>query len=67
MSYFRHPRAHQTVLFGIAFSGSKKPPSFTSLCRAVAGLPVRRSAYMTVRERIDFIIIVLLFGVLVGA
>ncbi|KAG6331792.1 hypothetical protein ID866_7298 [Astraeus odoratus] len=49
------------------YSGSKPPMSLTSLCRAVFGLPVPQEAYMSVHERIDFIIAALIFGALVGA
>jgi len=49
------------------YSASKKPPSLGSLSRAMLGLEVERDAYMSTRERFDFAIISLIFGVLVGA
>jgi len=49
------------------YAASKKHQSLTSLGRAMLGQPVEPAAYMTKRERIDFSIIVLIFGVLVGA
>lgn len=48
------------------YSGSKSPLPPSSLCRAVLGLPVPQEAYMTPRERIDFLIITLVFGAFVG-
>ncbi|KAG9316556.1 major facilitator superfamily domain-containing protein [Chiua virens] len=49
------------------YSGSKPSQTLTSLSRAVMGWPVPPEAYMTLHERIDFVIITLLFGVFVGA
>ncbi|KAF8844366.1 MFS general substrate transporter [Paxillus ammoniavirescens] len=49
------------------YAGSKPPQSLTSLCRALFGFAVPAEAYMSPRERADFVIIVTLFGVLVGA
>lgn len=49
------------------YSGSKQPLSFTSLFRAMLGLAVSKEAYMSRRERIDFVILTLVFGSLDGA
>ncbi|KAF9447949.1 MFS general substrate transporter [Macrolepiota fuliginosa MF-IS2] len=49
------------------YAGSKPSPSLFSLLRAMAGLEVHPDAYMTRRERIDFGIITIVFGTLVGA
>ncbi|KAI6002257.1 major facilitator superfamily domain-containing protein [Pisolithus orientalis] len=49
------------------YSGSKQPLSFTSLFRATLGLAVSKEAYMSRRERIDFVILTLVFGSLDGA
>ncbi|KIJ67994.1 hypothetical protein HYDPIDRAFT_107555 [Hydnomerulius pinastri MD-312] len=49
------------------YAGSKPPLTLTSLYRAVLGKPVPPEAYMAPRERADFVIISVLFGVLVGA
>ncbi|KAF8135477.1 MFS general substrate transporter [Boletus edulis] len=49
------------------YAGSKPAQSLTSLCRAVLGLSVQEDAYMTFHERLDFVIITILFGVFVGA
>ncbi|KIJ18763.1 hypothetical protein PAXINDRAFT_110383 [Paxillus involutus ATCC 200175] len=49
------------------YAGSQPPQSLTSLCRALFGFAVSTEAYMSPRERVDFVIIVTLFGVLVGA
>lgn len=48
------------------YFGSKQPLSFISLCRAMLGLSVSKEAYMSHRERIDFVILTLVFGVLDG-
>lgn len=51
------------------YAGSRKPPNLTLLLRTMRGLQCSRTdlySYMTVRERIDFILIVSVFGVLVG-
>ncbi|KAF8902884.1 major facilitator superfamily domain-containing protein [Gymnopilus junonius] len=49
------------------YAASKKPLSLLSLCRAMLGLEVEPAARMSRRERFDFTIIVLIFGVLVGS
>jgi len=52
------------------YAGSRKPESLLSLLRSMLGLHNSHSdlyGYMTVRERIDFTIVILVFGVLVGA
>ncbi|KIK90790.1 hypothetical protein PAXRUDRAFT_151101 [Paxillus rubicundulus Ve08.2h10] len=49
------------------YAGSKPPQSLTSLSRALFGFAVPPEAYMSPRERVDFVIVVTLFGVLVGA
>ncbi|KIM65028.1 hypothetical protein SCLCIDRAFT_23124 [Scleroderma citrinum Foug A] len=49
------------------YSGSKPPLPPSSLCRAALGLPVPQEAYMTPRERIDFLVVTLFFGAFVGA
>ena len=48
----------------IAYAGSKKTPPLLTLLRAWAGLEVPPAALMTPRERFDFSIITLIFGVL---
>ncbi|EKM52317.1 uncharacterized protein PHACADRAFT_260633 [Phanerochaete carnosa HHB-10118-sp] len=49
------------------YSASQPNPSLISLVRAILGREQRGSqAYMSVRERCDFVIIMLNFGVLVG-
>ncbi|KAM5538876.1 hypothetical protein V8D89_007598 [Ganoderma adspersum] len=49
------------------FAATKKRPSLTSLAHAMAGkVPQGEYAYMTKRQRIDFVILCVLFGVLVG-
>ncbi|KAI6143447.1 hypothetical protein BKA82DRAFT_4186108 [Pisolithus tinctorius] len=48
------------------YFGSKQPLSFISLCRAMLGLSVSKEAYMLHCERIDFVILTLVFGVLDG-
>ncbi|KAI0077634.1 MFS general substrate transporter [Panus rudis PR-1116 ss-1] len=48
-------------------AASQKVPDFSSFVRALRGLEHRSSpTYMTIRERVDFAIIALEFGVLVG-
>ncbi|EED83514.1 predicted protein, partial [Postia placenta Mad-698-R] len=48
-------------------SASQKNPSFVSFMRAIAGRePRERPTYMSLRERFDFAILTLAFGVLVG-
>ncbi|KAI6114999.1 major facilitator superfamily domain-containing protein [Pisolithus croceorrhizus] len=49
------------------YSGSKPPLSLASMCRAMLGLPVSKEAYMSLRERVDFVILTLVFGGLDGA
>ncbi|KIM45391.1 hypothetical protein M413DRAFT_442062 [Hebeloma cylindrosporum] len=49
------------------YAASQKPLSLISLCRTMLGMKVEPAAYMTVRERLDFAIIVLIFGFLVAA
>ncbi|KAI0334148.1 MFS general substrate transporter [Cubamyces sp. BRFM 1775] len=49
------------------FAGSQKHPSLGSLLRAMAGKASRDEyTYMTMRQRIDFAIVAVTFGVLVG-
>ncbi|KAH9856353.1 major facilitator superfamily domain-containing protein [Lenzites betulinus] len=49
------------------FSGSQQHPSMTSLARALSGRATPDEyTYMSMRQRIDFAIIALVFGVLVG-
>ncbi|KAF8160671.1 major facilitator superfamily domain-containing protein [Crassisporium funariophilum] len=48
------------------YAGSKGPHSLTSLVRAMLGLKVEPTTYMTIRERFDFAIIFMVFSVLVG-
>ncbi|KIP09398.1 hypothetical protein PHLGIDRAFT_11937 [Phlebiopsis gigantea 11061_1 CR5-6] len=49
------------------FAASQDKPSFLSLVRALSGRePSNVPTYMSVRERIDFVILVINFGVLVG-
>lgn len=55
------------LIIFLAYAGSKPPQTLTSLCRALLGWSVPPDAYMTLRERLDFVIVTLLFGVLVGA
>lgn len=50
-----------------AYSGSQASPSLFSLLRAMAGRSVPPNAYMSHRERIDFAIIIVIFGTLVAA
>lgn len=52
------------------YAGSRKPPSLLPLLRAMLGMHNSHSdlyGYMTIRERIDFTIVIIVFGVLVGA
>ncbi|KAF7980761.1 hypothetical protein HWV62_36803 [Athelia sp. TMB] len=48
------------------FSGSHKTKSFSSLLKAMVGMQVDEADRMTVRERVDFLIILISFGALVG-
>ncbi|RXW22995.1 hypothetical protein EST38_g2878 [Candolleomyces aberdarensis] len=49
------------------YAASKPPGSLRSLLFAMAGKPPNRDAAMSVRERLDFLIITIVFGILVGA
>lgn len=49
------------------YAGSKPSPSLMSLLRAMAGKTVPPEAHMSSRERIDFGIMILIFGTLVAA
>ncbi|EIW81789.1 MFS general substrate transporter [Coniophora puteana RWD-64-598 SS2] len=49
------------------YSGSKPSESISSLIRAMLGMKCSKRACMSPRERLDFALIVVLFGVLVGA
>ncbi|KAI0043663.1 MFS general substrate transporter [Auriscalpium vulgare] len=49
------------------YSGSRKSPSIHSLLRAVAGRKTSREAFMTRRERLDFVLLVTLFATLLAA
>lgn len=55
------------IIFLSAYAGSKPPQTLISLCHALLGWSVPPDAYMTWHERLDFVIVALLFGVLVGA
>ncbi|GLB37685.1 putative MFS general substrate transporter [Lyophyllum shimeji] len=48
------------------YAGSKPSLSLPSLLRAMAGLKTSQDSHMTIRERIDFAIVTLIFGTLVG-
>jgi MFS transporter, FLVCR family, MFS-domain-containing protein 7 len=48
----------------VAYAGSKKSPPFISLLRAWVGKEGPSDAFMTKRERFDFMILTLIFGVL---
>ncbi|KDR75073.1 hypothetical protein GALMADRAFT_248949 [Galerina marginata CBS 339.88] len=48
------------------YAASKKPLTLISLCRAMIGTEVEPAAHMSKRERIDFAIVVLIFGALVA-
>lgn len=50
-----------------AYAGSKKSSSLMSLVRAMLGMQTATEAYMSIRERTDYAIIILIFGVLVAA
>lgn len=51
----------------VAHAATHRKPSFLSLVRALCGREKETErTYMTIRERIDFLIITLLFGVFVG-
>ncbi|EGO00078.1 hypothetical protein SERLA73DRAFT_180488 [Serpula lacrymans var. lacrymans S7.3] len=47
-------------------AGSQKPQEMTSLLRAMVGFKCPPEAHMTLRERIDFMIVIIIFGVLAG-
>ncbi|KXN90846.1 Major facilitator superfamily domain-containing protein 7-a [Leucoagaricus sp. SymC.cos] len=49
------------------YAGSKPSPPLISLLRAMAGQKVTPDAYMSRRERIDFAIMIIIFGTLVAA
>jgi hypothetical protein len=52
------------------YAGSRKPEPLLSLLRSMLGLHNSHSdlyGYMTIRERIDFTIVILVFGALAGA
>ncbi|KAL9711460.1 hypothetical protein Ac2012v2_004531 [Leucoagaricus gongylophorus] len=49
------------------YAGSKPSPSLLSLLRAMAGQTVHSEAYLSSRQRIDFAIIIIIFGTLVAA
>jgi MFS transporter, FLVCR family, MFS-domain-containing protein 7 len=54
--------------FILAYSGSRIPsPSIISLLRAAVGLSCPPEAYMTLRERLDFAILVTVFSSFVAA
>jgi len=46
------------------YAASKETLSLTSLCRATLGMKVTPEAYMSLRERFDFVIILLIFSLL---
>ena len=48
----------------VAYAASKDSLSLTSLCHAMLGMKVEQEAYMSVRERFDFLIIALVFACL---
>ncbi|KAF9464950.1 major facilitator superfamily domain-containing protein [Collybia nuda] len=48
------------------FAGSKPSETLLSLLRAMSGLPTSPNARMTIRERVDFGIVSILFGTLVA-
>jgi len=48
------------------YAASKESLSLTSLCRATLGMKVIPEAYMSLRERFDFVIILLIFSCLNG-
>ncbi|KAF5380571.1 hypothetical protein D9615_004653 [Tricholomella constricta] len=48
------------------YAGSKPSPSLPSLIRAMMGMKTSVDSHMTVRERLDFMIVALIFGTLVG-
>lgn len=50
-----------------AYAGSKPPGSLRALLLAMAGRAPTRESAMTVRERIDFAVIIVVFGILVAA
>ncbi|KAH7914081.1 MFS general substrate transporter [Hygrophoropsis aurantiaca] len=49
------------------YAGSKKSRSLPSLVQAILGRDCPKDAFMSKRERLDFVILILLFGVLVAA
>ncbi|KAG6902749.1 hypothetical protein C0995_011897 [Termitomyces sp. Mi166 len=48
------------------YAGSKASPPLKSLVYAMLGLKTSEDAHMTLRERLDFVIVVLVFGSLAG-
>lgn len=51
----------------LAHAATHERPSPMSLIRALAGRELKdKRSYMTVRERTDFFLLIVLFGVLVG-
>jgi len=48
------------------YAGSKPSLSLPSLLRAMMGLKTSQDSHMTIRERIDFAVVTLIFGTLVG-
>lgn len=48
----------------VAYAASKDSLSLISLCRAMLGMKVVPEAYMSLRERFDFLIIALIFACL---
>ncbi|RDB25138.1 Major facilitator superfamily domain-containing protein 7 [Hypsizygus marmoreus] len=48
------------------YAGSQPSQTLVSLIRAMCGLPTSLGSQMSVRERLDFTIVTLLFGALVG-
>jgi len=55
------------LTLSVAYAGSRKSPSLLSLVRAMLGKKTSPDAYMTLRERIDFAIITLIFSIFVAA
>ncbi|EIM82916.1 MFS general substrate transporter [Stereum hirsutum FP-91666 SS1] len=49
------------------FAGSRPSPSILSLLNAMLGRPCPEEAYMTIRERLDFVILVTCFSVFLAA
>jgi hypothetical protein len=51
----------------LAYAASKPSLPLSSLIRAMIGMKTTQDAFMAFRERVDFAIVVLIFGTLVGA